>query len=136
MARFLFVLAGAAVLAILFVAMRPSPPPAEVATTRPASTSPAAPAPAVPPARVFEYTVQHKKVTGPDVIRVNQGDELTIAVTCDAAEELHLHGYNKKIDLKPNQRGELKFVADRSGRFEYELEHSKTELGALEVQPR
>src|SRR6185369_15317419 len=87
--------------------------------------------------KVFEIVVQDKKVvSGPDSLKVNEGDQVVIKITVNEAEELHLHGYDRSIDLEPNVQGELSFTANLSGRFVYELENSKTELGALEVQPK
>ena len=77
-----------------------------------------------------------KLVSGPASVRVTQGEEVIIRVTADAADEFHLHGYDLKLDLKPDQPAELRLRADRSGRFEYELHHGHTALGALEVQPK
>jgi hypothetical protein len=128
----LFAAAGIAVLAGLFVLFRPSTGP----DAPPAS--PASPAPTVPaiPANVVELVVRDGKlVSGPAAIRVDQGDEITLRVTADLAEEFHLHGYDRKLALEPGVPAELKLLADRSGRFEYELEKSRLELGVLEVLP-
>lgn len=94
------------------------------------------PEPAVTPP-VFELVVQDGSlVSGPKVLRVAQGDQLTIRVTADAAEEFHLHGYDLKLDLEPGVPAELNLTAEHSGRFEYELHRAHLELGALEVMPR
>lgn len=85
----------------------------------------------------FTLKVQNRTlVEGSGQLTVNQGDTVMIHITVDEAEELHLHGYDKHIDLEPNQEGTLTLVADTSGHFPFELEHSKTELGALDVLPR
>lgn len=65
-----------------------------------------------------------------------EGDNVEIKITVDEDEELHLHGYNKMVDLTSGKAGKLDFVANLTGRFPYELEHSKTEIGALEVSPK
>ncbi len=89
-----------------------------------------------PSAKEFTLKVANKKlVSGPDILTAKVGDTVTIKITSDIEEELHLHGYDKSVDLSPNQEATLSFVADASGRFPYELEKSKTEIGALEVQP-
>jgi heme/copper-type cytochrome/quinol oxidase subunit 2 len=104
------------------------------------SSAPALPAPVLSPAKQasdFDLVVKAGRLaTGPARLQVLQGDEVSISVISDRAEEFHLHGYNLKIDLQPNKQATLVFVADKTGRFEYELEKSKTELGALEVRPR
>jgi hypothetical protein len=90
-----------------------------------------------PQAKTFDLVVQKRKlVAGPSALSVTQNDNVTIKITVDEDEELHLHGYNLHIDLQKGEPGELSFVASSSGRFPYELEHSSTEIGALEVQPQ
>lgn len=140
-----FLAAGAAILSALFLLARPAAsPPAEAGPAQPAIAAASAPraapsTPAIPAKTVqqFALKVVHKKLaSGPVVLSVQEGDAVAITIVCDQAEELHLHGYNRKLELQANVPSTLEFVADRSGRFEYELEHSGIELGALEVQPR
>ncbi len=70
-----------------------------------------------------------------NVLSVKQGDSVTITITIDEDEEFHLHGYDKQIDLEKNTPNSLTFVANVAGRFPFELEKNKVELGALEVYP-
>jgi hypothetical protein len=131
----LFAAIGVALLGGLFWLLRPASTPALPVL----QSAPVAPAQdvATRAAPQFELVVRGRKlVSGPAVLRVQQDDPVIIGVTSDEAEELHLHGYDLKLELEPGVRGTLAFKADRSGRFEYELEHSGTELGALEVLPR
>lgn len=87
--------------------------------------------------RTYELVIKGKKiVSGPETIQVVQGDEVTIKITSDEAEEFHVHGYDKSVELQPNQQATLTFRANISGRFDFELEQSKMDLGALEVQPK
>ena len=79
---------------------------------------------------------KNKLAEGPAVLRVVKGDKVTIRIDSDVGEELHLHGYDLMVDLKPNVQSQFEFIADRSGRFEYELERSGIELGTMEVLPR
>lgn len=88
-------------------------------------------------AKTFELVVKSKKlVSGPETIKVTEGDEVVIKITSDEPEELHLHGYDKSVDLEKNIEAQLSFTANLTGRFPYELEKSKTDIGALEVLPR
>ena len=120
---FAFLIAAVAVAAALFLLLRPQPP------TGLAS--------ALPEPKAFSLEVkQGKLIAGPQVLRVSQGDTVSISVKSDQAEEFHLHGYDRKLELQPDQVATLTLLSDRSGRFEYELEHAGIELGALEVQPR
>jgi len=87
--------------------------------------------------RSFDLVVKNKKlVSRPETLTVKEGDQVTINITCDQDEEFHLHGYDKSVELQTNKPTKLSFTADKTGRFPYELEHSKTEIGALEVQPK
>ncbi|MDP3645492.1 MAG: cupredoxin domain-containing protein [bacterium] len=86
--------------------------------------------------KTFTLVVQNRTlVSGPSTLIVKQGDQVTINITVDEDEELHVHGYDISVDLEKGKQGSLTFTASASGRFPFELEHSKTELGALEVQP-
>lgn len=85
----------------------------------------------------FELAVKnYKLVSGPEVIQVKEGDDVVIKITSDKADEFHLHGYDKSVDLETSLSSELKFSANLTGRFPYELEKSKQEIGALEVLPK
>ena len=87
--------------------------------------------------KVFELVVKNNKlVSGPDTLSVTEGDQVTIKITADVDGELHLHGYDKHVDFKKDTPAELQFSANTTGRFPYELEDTKTEIGALEVQPK
>ena len=88
-------------------------------------------------AKTFEIEVKNKElVFGHDVLNVIEGDEVIIKILVDEEEELHIHRYDKSVDLEKDKQGTLKFTANRTGRFPFELERSKIEIGALEVQPK
>jgi hypothetical protein len=57
-------------------------------------------------------------------------------VTNDADEELHVHAYDNSVELKAGEPGEITFIASASGRFPFELERSKTDIGAISVMPQ
>jgi hypothetical protein len=83
---------------------------------------------------VVEIAVAGGQVTG-GVQRVDValGDVVTIRITSDVAEELHVHGYDLKHDLTPGSTVELTFTADIPGVFEAELEHSGLKVVELQV---
>lgn len=100
-------------------------------------TAPPQAAPPVPTESVVELVVQKRRlVSGPAVIQVKDGTPIVLKITTDADDEFHLHGYDRELRLRAGQTAVLKFVADRSGRFEYELHHAHRTLGVLEVTPR
>jgi len=74
-------------------------------------------------------------MAGPTVIRLKRNDAVVLTVLADTADELHVHGYNLKLKLVPNQPATLNFVAKNTGRFTFELHKAGTELGAFEVYP-
>lgn len=87
--------------------------------------------------KTFDIVVKGKKIVfGSETIKVTEGDEITIKITSDEAEEFHVHAYDKSVELEPNKQVTLTFTANLTGRFPFELEESKTDLGALEVQPK
>lgn len=141
-AGLMFVGAGAALLAGLFVVFKPETSPAPAVATDPVagSSGPGAPAAVPDPApstHEFALTVaKGQLVTGPDTLRVRQGDTVVIRIDADAPDDVHLHGYDLHAHVKPGSTAEIRFVADRSGRFEYELHKAHADLGALEVHPR
>ena len=59
---------------------------------------------------------------------------VTIRVTSDVADEVHVHGYDKTFPVAANSRGETTFVANIPGVFEVEFEKSHKVLFTLEVR--
>jgi FtsP/CotA-like multicopper oxidase with cupredoxin domain len=74
------------------------------------------------------------------VIRVQQGDDVTLTWTTDAPVTIHLHGYDLEKKLEAGAPIAMRFRARAAGRFPIELHrHGKGEektLGYLEVHPR
>jgi hypothetical protein len=66
-------------------------------------------------------------------VTVRRGRVVRIVVTSDAAEEFHLHGYDRELELKPGVPRELRFVADQPGVFEAELHRSGARAFELKV---
>lgn len=65
--------------------------------------------------------------------RAALGEEVTLRVTADAPDEVHVHGYDLFADVGPGQPAEITFVADIPGQFEIELEQSHVLLVDLLV---
>ena len=64
-----------------------------------------------------------------------KGDKVTITITTDKDEEVHLHGYDIHFDCKSGTPLTKSFTADKTGQFEYELEAAMDHLGNLTVNP-
>lgn len=87
--------------------------------------------------QVFTLVVKGGKVVeGPKVIKLKRDDAVTLNITADRADELHLHGYDLHLKLEAGKMATLKFVAKRTGRFTFELHEGGNELGAFEIYPK
>ncbi|MEJ7782751.1 MAG: hypothetical protein WKF99_09265 [Solirubrobacteraceae bacterium] len=74
-------------------------------------------------------------VGGVETIEVTSGEELTMTVTSDVQEALHVHGVDLYEDLPPGEEVEVTFTPEAEGIFEIELHGSGTQLANLEVSP-
>jgi len=55
-------------------------------------------------------------------------------VTADRADEVHVHGYDRMVDVEPGKPAVLEFTANLPGVFEVELEEASLKLVELQVQ--
>jgi hypothetical protein len=101
------------------------------AAPRSASTSAA---PTTTAGQRIEVQVAGGQVTG-DTGRVSVvlGEQVTLSVTSDAPEEVHVHGYDLEATLTPGTPAELTFDATLAGVFEVELHDAGTVLLTLQV---
>jgi len=65
---------------------------------------------------------------------VELGEEVRILVTSDVADEVHLHGYDEKVDVQAGGESSLEFTADIPGVFVVELEERKEKILEIEVK--
>ena len=65
----------------------------------------------------IEVQIEHRKVVGDQVIRLTQEQDVRIIWTTDEAAELHIHGYDIRIDISPDAPAETSFTAHATGRF-------------------
>jgi heme/copper-type cytochrome/quinol oxidase subunit 2 len=95
------------------------------AATQPASAGP----------RRVQVTVTGSQVqTASKRVKVPLGTQVRLEVTADRADEVHLHGYDRKVDITPGKQATLDFTADTPGVFEVELEDAGLKLLELQVQ--
>ena len=66
-------------------------------------------------------------------VAVPVGEHVTLVVTSDVADEVHVHGYDKEQELSPGQPAEIVFDATIPGVFEVELHEAGTTLLSLQV---
>lgn len=87
-----------------------------------------------PAGRRIEVTVAAGEVSGDTGrIPVPAGEQVTLGVTGDVADEIHLHGYDLTAALSPGTPAELVFDATVPGVFEVELHEAGTVLLTLQV---
>ena len=89
--------------------------------------------------RTFVLTVRGHTMTPAKLVAYG-GDTITIEVSADRTEEVHLHGYNFFFDMAPGETQVKTFPADKDGAFTIEIEGSSLTngiyLGELDVYPR
>ena len=91
--------------------------------------------------RAFELAVRNGELPAElRVVRVRQGDEVTLSWTTDKALSIHLHGYDIEERLLPAAPVVMRFTARASGRFPVEIHaHGRgghRVLAHVEVHPR
>ncbi|MGB0872670.1 MAG: hypothetical protein ACPGYP_05980 [Solirubrobacterales bacterium] len=69
----------------------------------------------------------------PKELEFTVGETIRFAVENDVADEVHVHGYDKTMELPANRRKTMRFKADIEGIFEIELENSGQPIGTLKV---
>lgn len=66
-------------------------------------------------------------------IKVKAGQTVLITAVSDAADELHIHGYDKELELAPGKPASVKFTANMKGTFEVETHESGKLVAKLVV---
>jgi heme/copper-type cytochrome/quinol oxidase subunit 2 len=85
--------------------------------------------------QVIRVTVTGGQVTpAPALVDVKLGSTVVIEVTSDVAEQLHVLGYERTLDLQPGQPGRLQLTASNPGTFTVELARAHRQLFQLRVQ--
>ena len=108
-----------------------------------------------PQDREFDLRVEDGKLDlDPAVIKVDQGDSVTLRMDADEHGTFHLHGYDIEIEVGPDSTAVMDVTANATGNFpitfhanqeeghegeEEGEEHDEEEeptIGSLEVHPR
>jgi hypothetical protein len=98
---------------------------ATVTTTAPTTTA-AGP--------VIEIAYRGGKLEGNGRKQVTKGQTVTLRVTSDVADEVHVHGYDKEAAIPAGGTAEVVFKADVAGVFEVELHKKHLKIADLEVR--
>src|SRR3954470_10902290 len=119
--RIALLAAVAAIAVVGFIVLKPDDTKKETSGPQPAAAAgggkpgkPAEPAPA-------RVTVRNGKPDGGIAkIRVSKGDKVRIVVASDASDEIHVHGYDLKKDVRAGGKASFAFRATIDGVFEIE----------------
>lgn len=115
----------------------PASPSASPASPSAADPTAEAPVTAAPPSgTVLELTYLGGVAGGPDTGRpdVAAGQPVTLRITSDVAEEVHVHGVDLYVDLVAGQQTELTFDPPPPGIYEVEAHDTGVVLTNLAVR--
>jgi hypothetical protein len=74
-------------------------------------------------------------VGGIEELEYSAGDEVRFRVSSDAAEEIHVHGFDLAKDVAAGGTVEFAFPADLEGIYEVELEQLGVQIAELQINP-
>jgi hypothetical protein len=141
-ARLAFLAVAVVILVVAFVALRPAAKDpettADTPTTTPTATDTSTPEPGETETPTPKPTVDPGPLltgSGVQKLRVDKGDTVRFRVRAPRDEEVHIHGYNIKKDVKGGQTARVSFKATIDGIFEIEFEDSATQIAELRVDP-
>ena len=69
-------------------------------------------------------------------LRFTEGETIRFRARSAQAEEIHVHGYDRYVDVPAGETVNVSFKADITGIFESELHGSAEQIGELRVDPR
>ena len=95
------------------------------------ATTEAAPAPRVESIRIAGGQPASEAKT----LKFDSGDTIRLKFTSDTAQEIHIHGYDRYVNVPAGGSKTEKFEATAEGIFEIELHSNGALLAKLEVQP-
>ena len=74
-------------------------------------------------------------VDGVEELEFSAGEEIRFRVSSDAAEEIHVHGYDISKDVPAGGTIEFAFPAELEGIYEAELEELGVQIAELQINP-
>jgi hypothetical protein len=96
----------------------------------------------------FSIVIRGRSVDGPHrTIQATQGTMLELAFAADETVELHLHGYDRHLTIRPGEEAVMRLDAKLAGRFPIEAHRFGGSVGGspprghvvllyLEIHPR
>jgi len=106
--------------------------PTATSTTETTATN-ATPPPANPSKTIRIVVKNGKVVGGLNKTTVDKNTNVTVIVSADVSDEVHVHGYDLMKDVAPGAPAKITFVANIPGRFEMELENRGLQISDFEV---
>jgi heme/copper-type cytochrome/quinol oxidase subunit 2 len=95
------------------------------------ATTTTAPEPVDP--YTFEIGIEGSTVTGGGRIAVPVGETVTLLITSDIDDQVHIHGYDLFVDLEAGVTAEVSFAADIPGVVEIETHEGALVVATLEA---
>jgi hypothetical protein len=93
-------------------------------------------APSRPKPQYTEIRVKGgKSVGGIEGVEVKSGDLVRLTIRSDRRDEVHIHGYNRYVQVGPELSGKARFRANLEGVYEIELHSDSTQIASLRVEP-
>jgi hypothetical protein len=134
------------ILVVAFLALRPSADDpettADAPTATPTLTETATPTPGATETPTATPTPKPTVDPGPLLtgskvvkIRADKGDTVRFQVRSPEDDEVHIHGYDIKKDVKAGQTTKVSFKATIDGIFEIEFEDAAKQIAELRVDP-
>ena len=74
-----------------------------------------------------------KVVSGIQTVKVDSGQSVELTGISDSADSLHVHGYDKTLELEPSREASITFTADVKGVFEIETHETEKLVAKLVV---
>lgn len=121
-------------------------PTTPVATTATSPTAPTAPTPIASPSTpastadvtvdvTVDVTIAGGKVSAgqQSVVKAKAGQSVRINAVSDVADSLHVHGYDRTLELKPGKPARLEFTTGTKGIFEVETHETGKLVFKLQV---
>lgn len=115
----------------------PTSPTASAPTAAPSQSSPTGPGevPPSPTGRTLAVTVRGKKVTpAPSTVDLKVGERLTLTVTDDQDNVLHIHGFDIERNLVAGQPLTVTLTGKQPGTYEVETHHPELRLLKIAVR--
>ena len=145
-ARIGLLAAAVVILIVAFIALRPAAKDDETTADSPTTTPTAVATETATPGETATATASPTPrptvdpgpvLTGSSVekLRYDKGETVRFQVKAPEDEEVHIHGYDIKKDVKAGVTTKISFKATIDGIFEIEFEESAKQIAELRVDP-